>query len=56
LALFRSDNYGLHELSQPDLSQVPGQVRDMKWIRTVHGRVLVVARNNEPLIFLKRGM
>ncbi|MFL5774319.1 MAG: FG-GAP repeat domain-containing protein, partial [Flavisolibacter sp.] len=56
LALFRSDNYGLHELSQPDLSQVPGQVRDMKWIRTVHGRVLVVARNNQPLIFLKRGM
>ncbi|MGZ3957267.1 MAG: VCBS repeat-containing protein [Flavisolibacter sp.] len=52
LALFQSNKNGIRYLHQPDLIALKGQVRDIKWMRTAkHGRVLVVARNNEPLLF-----
>ncbi len=36
------------------LPKIDGEVRDMKWIKYSNGeKVLVVARNNQPLIFLK---
>ena len=39
-------------IHQPNLLAVKGQVRDAKWIRVAgKGDVLVVARNNEPLLF-----
>lgn len=52
LALFQSNKNGIRYLHQPDLLALKGQVRDTKWMRTArHGMVLVVARNNEPLLF-----
>jgi hypothetical protein len=38
---------------QPGLLALQGQVRDCKWISTVTGRKLIVARNNEKLITYK---
>ncbi len=38
------------------LSEIKGEVRDAKWINTGGGRkILVIARNNDSLIFLKPG-
>ncbi|WP_276500112.1 VCBS repeat-containing protein [Terrimonas pollutisoli] len=53
LALFNADkNSGFSYLHQPNLSSVQGQVRDIKWLNTAKfGKILVVARNNEPLLF-----
>jgi hypothetical protein len=36
-----------------ELASVTGQARDAKWINTANGKVLIIARNNQPLIFLK---
>jgi hypothetical protein len=37
-----------------NIPMVDGEVRDAKWINYAGGRkVLIVARNNQPLIFLK---
>jgi hypothetical protein len=34
------------------LPAVNGEIRDAKWIRTAkHGNMLIIARNNEPLLF-----
>ena len=51
LAVFSLDNKKeLTYVHQPNLSQLNGQVRDIKWVSTgKDGKVLVVARNNEPL-------
>lgn len=38
---------------QNQLAAINGQVRDCKWLRTASGNLLVVARNNEPLLFFK---
>jgi hypothetical protein len=38
---------------QSILSSVNGEVRDAKWINYTGTKVLVVARNNDQLIFLK---
>ena len=39
---------------QPALPFVSGEVRDMKWLNVAgKGKVLVVARNNSPLLFFK---
>ena len=36
------------------LANIAGEARDAKWINYAGGgKVLIVARNNEPLIFLK---
>ena len=35
------------------LNELKGEVRDMKWIKTKNGSVLVIARNNQPLVFYK---
>jgi hypothetical protein len=51
LALFGIDNKNeIRYKHQPALAAVNGQTRDMKWLRTAkHGKVLVVAMNNEKL-------
>lgn len=53
LALFKTDKSGnVQYLHQPDLISVKGQVRDIKWMHTAkYGEVLVVARNNDSLLF-----
>ncbi|MEO5892315.1 MAG: VCBS repeat-containing protein, partial [Ferruginibacter sp.] len=39
---------------QQKLPDVPGEVRDQKWLSTANGqKILVVARNNQPLLFFK---
>ena len=54
LALFSANgDINLRYLSQSNLAAVKGQVRDLKWIQAQDGKMLMVARNNEPLIFLK---
>jgi hypothetical protein len=55
LAVFSSDKKNKVKYQhQSDLTAINGQVRDLKWIRTAkHGNVLIVARNNAPLLFLK---
>lgn len=54
LALFGSNNNdSLTYLPQPDLSDVQGEVRDIKWLHTLkYGDVMMVARNNDSIIFL----
>ena len=51
LAVFGlNDKKEITYVHQPNLSQLGGQVRDIKWINKANdGKVLVVARNNEPL-------
>ena len=48
--LFSYNKKGIESI----LPKIDGEVRDMKWIKYSNGeKVLVVARNNQPLIFLK---
>ena len=56
LALFNSDKkQTLSYRSQVNLSGINGEVRDIKWIRTAkYGAVMVVARNNDSLLFFKK--
>ena len=54
LSLFSYQNNSFVTYPQPDLLSINGQVRDIKGIRTnKFGEVLVVAKNNEPLLFFK---
>ena len=54
LALFSSNkNNSVSYISQVNLSQVKGQVRDIKWLHTAkYGEVMMVARNDDTIIFL----
>ncbi len=54
LALFNSNkNDSINYLPDPGLAQVKGQIRDIKWIHTAkYGDVLMIARNNESILFL----
>lgn len=55
LALFTaSQEQGIQYMHQPALSNIKGQVRDVKWLRTSSGNLLLVARNNGPLLFYKQ--
>jgi hypothetical protein len=52
--LFNGNKNGIQYIPQPGLIGENGQVRDIKWMHTAkYGDVLVVVRNNEPLLFLK---
>ena len=53
LALFSSNkNNSVNYIPQVNLSQAKGQVRDIKWLHTAkYGEVMMVARNNEGIIF-----
>jgi hypothetical protein len=35
------------------LRDISGEVRDLKWINTSNGKQLIIARNNQPLLFYK---
>ena len=54
-ALFKvSKNGAVTCLPQTGLADIKGQVRDLKWLRTALGdSAVIVARNNEPLLFYK---
>ncbi len=56
LALFRiSKNKECKAVHQSNLADINGQVRDIKWLRTNEGgENLIVARNNDRLIFLQQ--
>ena len=55
LALFTcTKNNTINYLHQSGLAEQKGQVRDLKWLHTAkYGDVLLVARNNERLMFLQ---
>jgi hypothetical protein len=56
LAAFRAGNGGnLVAQSYPELFGIRGQVRDLKWLRSANGdKIMIVARNNEPLLAMRR--
>ena len=50
LALFSiNKNDSITAIHQSNLYDIKGQVRDIKWLRTTKGKLLLVAANNEPL-------
>ena len=52
LALFSTGlKNGITAIPQSNLSGLKGQVRDLQWLRTAKGKMLVVAQNNKPLLF-----
>jgi hypothetical protein len=54
LALFGSSGNNVNYIHQSNLAEQKGQVRDIKKIHTgKYGDILVVARNNEKLLFLQ---
>lgn len=53
LALFSFDKNAIKYIHQPVLSEVGGQVRDLKWISAGTEKVLGVVRNNETVAFFK---
>ncbi|HZF64026.1 MAG TPA: FG-GAP-like repeat-containing protein, partial [Chitinophagaceae bacterium] len=48
-----SNNKTITPVPQQNLSSVKGQIRDVKWIQTRRGKILVAARNNKSLLFLQ---
>lgn len=54
VALFTGNkNNSVNYIPQINLAQIKGQVRDIKWLHTAkHGNVMMVARNNDSIIFL----
>ncbi len=50
LGLFSvNKNDAINAIHQSGLLDVKGQVRDIKWLRTAKGKLLLVAANDEPL-------
>ena len=54
LAVFSSGGKSISYIQQPGLAAVNGQVRDIKKVRGKGTTCFVVARNNEPLLLLKK--
>lgn len=54
LALFSANkNDSITRIPQENLAGIKGQIRDIKWLRTAsHGNVLMVARNNDNILFM----
>ncbi len=52
-ALFNFNKNSINRIHQRNFDIIKGQVRDIKWINTAYGKVLLVARNNEKLLFYK---
>ena len=55
LSIFRPGSDRINRPSEPScFSDICGEVRDLKWIRTAHfGEVLLAARNNDSLLFFR---
>jgi enediyne biosynthesis protein E4 len=53
MAMFSNDKRNtINYLPQTNLAEIKGQVRDLQWLHTAkYGNVLMVARNNERLLF-----
>ncbi len=51
LALFSVNKQQVHYLNEPNSSGLKEQVRDIKWVKTGKGPLMVVAGNNAPLSF-----
>jgi hypothetical protein len=52
LAMFSSKGNTINYFPQINLSQIQSQIRDLKWIRTANGNVLLAAGNNDRILFL----
>jgi hypothetical protein len=55
VALFTANkNDAITDIPQINLSQIKGQIRDIKWLRTAkYGNVMMVARNNDSILFFE---
>jgi enediyne biosynthesis protein E4 len=54
LSIFKIDGRNnIRFIPQPELASVKGQVRDIKWLKTVAGNIMAVARNNDKLMLMK---
>lgn len=53
LAVFRFAGKQVQYLHQPSLFSLPGQARDVQWVKRKGDSVLAVARNNQPLVFYR---
>ena len=54
MAFFNVNKNTIQHITQSNLSHVNGEVRDIKWLRTKkYGNIMVVARNNDRLLFFK---
>src|SRR5690606_30499248 len=48
-------NGSLEAKRYPELNAIRGQVRDIKWLCAANGeKIMMVARNNEPLLAIRR--
>ena len=56
LAAFHVGKNGSLEAKRyPELNAIRGQVRDIKWLRAANGeKIMIIARNNEPLLAMRR--
>lgn len=54
LAAFNFSGTKTNFVKQEQLSAVNGQSRDIKWLKRKNDEVMVVARNNMPLLFFRR--
>ncbi|MBS1487488.1 MAG: VCBS repeat-containing protein [Bacteroidetes bacterium] len=53
LVLLNCENNQIKYVHQANLLSINGQVRDLKWVKGTQQRNLVVARNNDGLVFLQ---
>ena len=54
IACFYNSKAGFNWLPESSLASIPGQVRDIKRLKTTgSGELIVVARNDQPLLFIK---
>jgi hypothetical protein len=55
VVLLTFENNQVTYVHQTNLLNINGQIRDLKWVKGTQGRSLIVARNNDDLVFLQLG-
>jgi hypothetical protein len=56
VVLMTFENNQINSVHQTNLLNISGQIRDLKWVNGKQQRKLVVARNNDSLVFLRLGI
>ena len=51
LAEFRYKGTAIEYIHRPELLQINGQVRDLKWINRTSEKLLMVAQNDKEMLF-----
>ncbi|MEO6869982.1 MAG: VCBS repeat-containing protein [Ginsengibacter sp.] len=55
MGMFTADKQNVKFVPQINLSDVQGQVRDLKWLQTArYGKVLMAARNNDGIVVMRK--